>query len=104
MPQTVQISVTLSINPPAPPALVATPPSATLPAETVGVSVSAVPVAVVSGGTAPYQQPVIDPSSPSALPPGLTAAIDDSGNVTISGTPTTAGTGTFILDVSDSSA
>jgi hypothetical protein len=104
MPQTVQISVTLTINPPAPPPLVASPSSVTLPAETVGMAVSAVPVAQITGGTGPYLAPVIDPASPSALPPGLTAAIDGSGNVTISGTPSVAGTGTFVLDVTDSGA
>jgi hypothetical protein len=105
MPQTVQITVTLTINPataPAPPPLVATPSAPTLPAETVGQAVSLVPVAVVTGGTPPYQQPAIDPASPSQLPPGLTAAIDANGNVTVSGTPAAAGTGEFILDVTDS--
>lgn len=102
MPQTVQISVTLTIAaaPPAP--LVATPGSATLPEETVGVAVAAVPVAVITGGTPPYQNPVLDPASPSLLPPGLTFATDASGNVTVSGTPQAAGSGTFILDVTDS--
>lgn len=106
MPQTVQITVTLTINPAvAPPLpLVAAPSSASPPAQTVGVAVTAVPVAVVSGGTPPYLQPVIDPASPAPLPPGLTASIDGSGNVTLSGTPTTAGSGTFILDVTDSGA
>ncbi len=104
MPQTVQISVTLTIAaaPPAP--LVATPASVTLPEETVGVAVAATPVAVITGGTPPYQNPVVDPASPSPLPPGLTFAIDASGNVTVSGTPQAAGSGTFILDVTDSGA
>lgn len=104
MPQTVKISVTLNINPSAPPALVANPPAATLPDETVGVAVSAVPVAQVSGGTPPYAQPVVDPTSPAPLPPGLSASIDGSGNVTVSGTPTAAGSGTFVLSVADSGA
>jgi hypothetical protein len=110
MPQTVQISVTLTINPPAPPpppALVATPASVTLPDETSGVAVSAVPVAVISGGTPPYLTPVIDPSSPNPLPSGMTVAIDGSGNVTWSGTPPVVSspvTGTFIVDVTDSGA
>lgn len=102
--QTVKITVNLSINPAAPPSLVATPDTVSLPDEQVGVSVSNVPVAVISGGTPPYQQPVLDPSSPSPLPPGLSASIDASGNVTISGTPAAAGSGTFVLDVSDSGA
>lgn len=106
MPQSVRIAVTLNINPAVvvTPPLVATPAQVTLPDETVGVAVTAVPVAVISGGTPPFQQPVIDPASPAPLPPGLTAAVDASGNVTISGTPTAAGSGTFILDVADSGA
>lgn len=110
MPQTVQIAVTLNINPavppppPPPPPLVAVPTAVTLPDETVGVAVTAVPVAVVSGGTPPFSQPVLDPSSPAPLPPGLTPSIDDSGNVTISGTPGAAGSGTFILAVTDAGA
>ncbi len=104
MPQTVQITVSLTISPVPPPALLASPPSVTLPTETVGVAVSAVPVSAISGGTPPYTQPVVDPASPNPLPPGLSAAIDAFGNVTISGTPTAAGSGQFVLDVSDSGA
>lgn len=109
MPQTVQITITLNINPavvvpPPPPTLVATPSAVSLPDETVGVAVSNVPVATISGGTPPFQQPIIDPASPLPLPPGLSAAIDASGNVTLSGTPTSPGSGTFILDVVDSGA
>lgn len=106
MPQTVQITVTLNINPstPPPPPIVATPSSVTLPDETVGVPVANVPVAVITGGTPPFSQPVLDPASPSAIPPGLSFAVDASGNVTASGTPTAPGSGTFILDVSDSGA
>jgi hypothetical protein len=99
--QTVRITVTVTINPAPPPALVATPSTVTLPDAIVGSPVTA-PVAVVSGGTPPYSTPVIDPTSPSPLPPGLTPAIDANGNVTLVGTPTTPGTGTFVLDVSDS--
>lgn len=107
MPQTVKITINLNINPalpPPPPPLVATPDTVTLPDETVGVAVANVPVAVVSGGTPPFGQPVVDPSSPAPLPPGLSAAIDDSGNVTISGTPTAPGSGTVVLAVADSGA
>lgn len=102
--QTVKITVTLNINPPAPPALVVSPDTVTLPDETVGTPVSLVPVAQVSGGTPPFTQPVLDPSSPAPLPPGLTAAIDATGLVTVSGTPEAAGSGTFVLAVSDSGA
>lgn len=102
MPQTVKITINLNINPAAPAPLTVNPDAVSLPDETVGVAVSNVPVAQVSGGTPPYTQPVIDPASPSPLPPGLSAAIDASGNVTISGTPSASGSGTFVLDVSDS--
>lgn len=102
MPQTVKITVNLNINAAAPAPLVATPDTVSLPDETVGVAVQNVPVATITGGTPPYSQPVIDPASPSPLPPGLSAAIDASGNVTISGAPTASGSGTFVLDVSDS--
>lgn len=107
MPQTVQITINLNINPAPPPPptpLTVIPNAVTLPDQTVGVPVLNVPVAVVSGGTPPFAQPVLDSASPSPLPPGLTAAIDASGNVTISGTPTASGSGTFVLDVSDSGA
>lgn len=107
MPQTVQITVNLNINPaapPPPPTLVAAPSSVSLPDETVGTAVSGVAVATVSGGTPPYGQPVVDPASPNPLPPGLTFSTDASGNVTVSGTPTNAGSGTFVLDVTDSGA
>lgn len=102
MPQSVKITVTLNINPAPPPPLVANPPTVTLPGETVGEVVPTTLVTAVSGGTPPYQQPVVDPSSPSPLPPGLAFAIDSSGNVTVSGTPTVPGSGTFILNVTDS--
>jgi len=105
MPQTVKITVNLNINPAPPPALAANPSTVSLPDETVGVSVPPTPVSQVSGGTPPYQAPVVDPASPNPLPPGLSFAIDAStGNVTVSGTPTNAGSGTFVLDVSDSGA
>ncbi len=103
MPQTVQITITFSIAAPAPPPLVASPTSVT-DSLTVGQAAPSTPVSVVSGGTPPYQQPTVDPSSPNQLPPGLSAAIDASGNVTINGTPTAAGTGTVVLDVVDSGA
>lgn len=105
MPQIVQITINLNINPalpPPPPPLVATPNTVTLPDETVGVAVANVPVAVVSGGTPPFSQPVIDPASPAPIPPGLSFATDASGNVTVSGTPTAPGSGTIVLNVADS--
>lgn len=103
MPQSVQVTINFNIQPAAPPALVANPASAT-DSLTVGQAAPATPVSVVSGGTPPYQQPTVDPASPSQLPPGLSAAIDDSGNLTITGTPTAAGTGVVVLNVADSGA
>ena len=101
MPQTVQITVNFSIAQPAPPPLVATP-SSVSESLTVGSAAPSDPVSIISGGTPPFQSPVVDTSSPSPLPPGLSAAIDASGNVTITGTPTAAGVGTVVLAVSDS--
>jgi hypothetical protein len=115
MPQTLQIYVTLTINPPAPPPpppLADNPASSptspiVLPAETSGVAVGSQPITQVSGGTPPYNQPTVDPTSPTQLPAGMSVAIDANGNVTLSGTPpvvTAPVTGTFILDVVDSGA
>jgi hypothetical protein len=104
MPQTVQITVNFNIAPaPAPP--VATPSTVTENL-TVGQAAPTTPVSVVSGGVPPYTQPIVDPQSPNQLPPGLTAAIDGGGNVTITGTPAAnaAGAGTVLLDISDSSS
>jgi hypothetical protein len=109
MPQKIQIFVNLTINPAAPQPLVENPPSSAaspinLPAETVGVPVPPTPITQISQGTPPYGQPVVDPSSPNPLPPGLTFATDAQGNVTVSGMPTNAGSGPFTLSVSDSGA
>lgn len=101
--QTVQITVTLNINPSAPPPLSVDNSTVSLPDETVGQTVSNVPVASVTGGTPPYSVS-LDPSSPSPLPPGLSVSVDASGAVTLSGTPGAAGSGTFVLAVSDSGA
>lgn len=69
----------------------------TLPVETVGTPVNLVPVGTASG-TGPFTVST-DPASPAPIPAGLSAAVDASGNVTISGTPTTTETGTiFWLD------
>jgi len=103
MPKTVQIVITFNIAPTAVSDPVATP-SAVTEDLTVGVAVPPGPVAQVSGGTPPYSQPTVDAASANPLPPGLAASIDASGNVSITGTPTTAGTGTVILDVADASA
>ena len=103
MPQTVQITVNFVIAPAASLPPVATP-STVAENLQVGVPAPLAPVSVVSLGTPPYLAPTVNPSSPAPLPPGLSAAIDNSGNVTITGTPTAAGSGTVILDVVDSGA
>lgn len=106
MPQSIQIFVNLTINQAVQP-LSENPPSTAaapivLPAETVGVAVSPTPITQISGGTPPFSQPTLDPSSPNPLPPGLTFATDAQGNVTVSGTPAAAGSGPFTLLVTDS--
>lgn len=102
MPQTVQVTINFNIAPAQPPALVATPPTAS-DSLTVGVPASTAPLSVISGGTLPYKQPVVDPSS-IPLPDGLSASIDANGNLTVTGTPTVAGSGSVTLNVSDSGA
>lgn len=68
----------------------------------VGQPVSSAPIAVVSGGVPPYAY-AVDPTS-GALPPGVTVVEDLNGNISLSGTPTTAGQSTapYILDITDS--
>jgi hypothetical protein len=112
MPQTIQIFVNLTINPastPPPPPISSSPSSSAgspiaLPDETVGVAVPPTQITQIQGGTPPFGQPVVDPSSPNPLPPGLSFSTDSNGNVTVSGTPTNAGTGPFTLSVQDSGA
>jgi hypothetical protein len=82
-----QETVSITVNPD--PALSGTPPSGT-----VGVAYSATITA--SGGTAPLTTSVASGS----LPPGLTYS---PANGVISGTPTAAGTYTFVLQLTDSS-
>ncbi len=101
MPQKVQVTINFNIAPAPPPPLVATPPTAS-DNLTVGQTAPTTPLSVISGGTPPFQQPTVDPNSPAQLPPGLSAAIDANGNLTVTGTPTVSGTGTVILDVQDS--
>jgi hypothetical protein len=77
--------------------------SVTLSPETVGVQ-SSVELFTVSGGTAPYNFSV----ATGQLPPGMSlssvANADGSETVDLSGTPTTAGTSTFGVLISDSGA
>lgn len=104
MPQNVKINVSFNIAPAPPPPLVSDKSDAALPDEVAGVDPGVIPVAKISGGTPPFQQPVVDPASPNPLPAGLSAAIDDAGNLTVSGTPSAPGSGTVVLVVSDSGA
>jgi hypothetical protein len=103
MSQSVSVTINFNIAQPAPPPLVVSPASVTE-SLTVGTPAPSGAIAVVSGGTPPYQQPTVDTASSNPLPPGLTASVDASGNVTLTGTPTTAGTGSVTLDIADSGA
>jgi hypothetical protein len=91
---------TVTVNPATTPPLTVTPPGGTLPNETVGTQVNDV-IATVSGGTPPYSPTI----SGGSLPPGvsMTAQNNPDGTMTLiaSGTPTTAGTYTFTLTVTD---
>lgn len=97
----VQLSVSFTVNPGAPPPnpLTVTPSSAseTL---TVGSPADGTAVAVVSGGTAPYSYTLDSSSGP--LPPGIQFAEDSAGNITLAGTPTSQGTGSVLLNITDS--
>lgn len=84
----VQLSVTFNVTSPAQP-LVVTPSTATANL-TVGTASDGTAVAVVSGGTPPYTY-ALDPAS-GPLPPGVNFAEDSAGNITLTGTPTSAGT------------
>lgn len=98
---TVQLSVSFTVNGGTPPnPLVVTPATAAL-TLTVGTAADGTAVAVVSGGTAPYTY-ALDPSS-GALPPGVNFSEDSAGNITLVGTPTTAGTSStpVLLNITD---
>lgn len=73
----------------------------TLPDETVGVAVAGDLVTTVSGGQPPYTFAI----SAGSLPPGMSLAAtsnpDGSETITIEGTPTQAGSGSFDLTVTD---
>jgi hypothetical protein len=69
---------------------------------TVGTAVPTAPVAVVSGGVPPYSYALDAASGP--LPTGVTFSEDGSGNISLTGTPTVAGSSTtpVLLDITDS--
>ena len=94
----VQFSLSITVNPaPAPLAESASSGSAEF---VVGVANSVV-LAAITGGTAPYGV-AVDAGSTNQLPPGLSASSDGSNNLVVSGTATAAGTGSVLLDVTDS--
>lgn len=97
----VQLSVSFNVAAPAPPPLVVTPATANIDL-TVGVPADGTAVASVTGGVAPYNY-APDPAS-GPLPDGVTFAEDGNGNITLAGTPTTAGASTspVLLDITDS--
>lgn len=64
----------------------------------VGEDATGRPVAQVSGGVTPYSF-ALDPDS--VMPDGLTFEEDGFGNITLSGTPTTAGDDTVVLLITD---
>lgn len=94
----VQLTVTFNIAPAVQPLAETT--TAVTVNGTSGVALSGNSGDVISGGVPPYTV-TVDAASPSQLPPGVTASVDGSGNVVFSGTPTTAGTGTVLLDITD---
>jgi hypothetical protein len=98
----VQFSVVITVTPstPPPPPLTEGAPSGTA-TFAQGVQ-SSVVLTSITGGVAPLVAPVVDPTSPSQLPPGITASLDASNNLILSGTPTVSGTATVLLNVNDS--
>jgi hypothetical protein len=70
---------------------------------TVGVDATGTAVATVTGGVPPYGY-ALDPASP-PMPDGVSFMEDGNGNITLSGTPTTATNGSVavLLDITDSS-
>lgn len=96
-----QVDLSFTVSPASNPlsATVVNPP----PAMQVGVALNAVPVAQVQGGVPPYSYG-LDASSQQP-PPGVTLAGDpNSGAITATGEPTSAGTFSgIVLDVTDSS-
>jgi hypothetical protein len=99
----VQLSVTFNVvgGGPPPSPLVVTPPTV-IESLTVGTAADGTAVATASGGTPPYTY-ALDPTS-SALPTGVSFAEDGNGNITLAGTPTTAGSSLtpVILNITDS--
>lgn len=67
---------------------------------TVGTALDGTAVAQVTGGTAPYNYALDVASDP--MPDGVSFAEDGNGNISLTGTPTTAGTANVILDITDS--
>jgi hypothetical protein len=84
--------------------LAVAPPLEDFPDLQVGVATDGTPVATVTGGVPPYQY-ALDPNS-DPMPPGVNFAEDGNGDITLAGTPTTAGdygnVNGVLLDITDS--
>lgn len=93
---------TVSVQPAGPAPLTLTPDGGALPEETVGTAVADL-VTVVSGGVAPYSFSITDGAPPDGCELSSETNADGTENITIDGTPTTAGDFSFTLDVADSS-
>jgi hypothetical protein len=96
-----QFTLTLTINPVTPPPnpVVLGSPSGS-DTETQGAQFTTI-LTPVTGGVPPYTASV-DAASPNPLPPGVSAGIDASNNLIITGAAAGPGTGTVLLDVVDS--
>jgi hypothetical protein len=97
----VQLSVTFNVAPASAPPLTLTPASATENL-TVGTPSDGTLVSAVTGGVPPYTY-ASDPAS-GPLPTGVSFVEDGSGNISLAGTPTVAGSSTtpVLLNVTDS--
>ena len=93
---------TVSVQEAGPGPLTLTPDGGALPEETVGTAVSDL-VTVVSGGVTPYTFSITDGATPDGTELSSETNADGTENITIDGTPTTAGDFSFTLDVADSS-
>jgi hypothetical protein len=94
-----QVQLTVSFNVVAAAAPLTVTPASATENLTVGVAADGTAVASVTGGVAPYTY-ALDPAS-GPLPAGITFDEDGSGNITLAGTPTAAGTSSVILDITD---
>lgn len=97
----VQLQISFDIAPAAGQPLTVTPAQTTING-TVGVPLDGTSVAQVTGGTQPYSYALDSASDP--VPDGVSFSEDGNGNITLTGTPATAGvTDNVILDIVDAS-